>query len=144
MDMGLTYQLGYWFRRSSMSYTNLITSRSGHADYAQRWQNPGDELHTNIPSNLYTTNSARDLFYLGSEVLVEKGDHIRLQYINLNFEPAASWMNIPLKSLVFFGSVNNIGVIWRANRQQLDPDYAFGSESLKPAVTYSFGFRVKF
>ena len=144
MDVGLTYKLGYWFRRSSISYTNLITSRSGHSDYAQRWQNPGDEQSTNIPSNLYTTNSARDLFYLGSEVLVEKGDHIRLQYINLNFEPAASWMNIPLKNLVFFGSVNNIGVIWRANRQQLDPDYAFGSESLKPAVTYSFGFRVKF
>ncbi|QBO58387.1 SusC/RagA family TonB-linked outer membrane protein [Chryseobacterium salivictor] len=144
MDVGITYKFGYWFRRSSISYTNLINSRSGHSDYAQRWQHPGDEQHTNIPSNLYTANSSRDLFYLGSEVLVEKGDHIRLQYINLNFEPNASWMNIPLKSLVFFGSVNNIGVIWSANKQRLDPDYAFGSESLKPTVTYSFGLRVKF
>lgn len=144
MDVGLTYKFGYWFRRSSISYTNLISSRSGHSDYAQRWQHPGDEQFTDIPSNLYTVNSARDLFYLGSEVLVEKGDHIRLQYLNLNYEPDASWMNIPLKSLVFFGSVNNIGVIWRANRQGLDPDYAFGSESLMPAVTYSFGLRVKF
>lgn len=144
MDVGLTYKFGYWFRRSSISYTNLISSRSGHSDYAQRWQHPGDEQFTDIPSNLYTANSARDLFYLGSEVLVEKGDHIRLQYINLNFEPDGSWMNIPLKSLVFFGSVNNIGVIWSANKQRMDPDYAFGNESLKPIVTYSCGLRVKF
>lgn len=46
---------------------------------------PGDELNTNIPSNRYESNSARDAFYLGSEALVEKGDHIRLQYINLNY-----------------------------------------------------------
>lgn len=60
-------------------------NRDGHSDYANRWQKPGDELNTNIPSNRYESNSARDAFYLGSEVLVEKGDHIRLQYINLNY-----------------------------------------------------------
>lgn len=144
MDIGITYKLGYWFRRSSINYTNLISSRSGHSDYAQRWQKTGDEQFSNVPSNPYIANSARDAFYLASETLVEKGDHIRLQYINLSYEPNCSWMNIPVKSLVIFGAVNNIGVIWSDNRQGLDPDYAFGNESLKPVATYSFGLRVKF
>lgn len=144
IDIGITYKFGYWFRRSSISYTNLIVSRSGHSDYAQRWQNPGDENITNVPSNPYNSDSARDMFYLGSEVLVERGDHVRLQYVNLNYEPNISWMNIPLKSLVLFGSVNNIGILWKANKQGLDPDYSFGNESLKPVVTYSFGLRINF
>ena len=136
--------MGYWFRRSSINYTNLISSRSGHSDYAERWQETGDEQFTNVPSNPYIANSARDTFYLASETLVAKGDHIRLQYINLSYEPNCSWMNIPVKSLVIFGAINNIGVIWRDNKQGLDPDYAFGNESLKPVTTYSVGLRVKF
>ncbi len=144
MDIGITYKLGYWFRRGSINYTNLIYSRSGHSDYVKRWQKTGDEQFTNVPSNPYSAFSARDLFYLASEVLVEKADHVRLQYINLSYEPEISWLNVPVKSVVLFGSVNNIGVIWKANKHGLDPDYAFGNESLKPIVTYSFGLRVKF
>ena len=32
LDIGITYKFGYWFRRSSINYTNLISSRDGHSD----------------------------------------------------------------------------------------------------------------
>lgn len=145
LDVGLTYKLGYWFRRSSVDYADLVVSRNGHSDYAKRWQHPGDELFTDVPSITYNVDSSRDLFYNGSSVLVEKGDHIRLQFLNLNYNLTATrWTSLPLSSMQLFCSVNNLGILWRANTQQLDPDYSWGNASLKPVTTYSLGFRAQF
>lgn len=144
-DVGITYKLGYWFRRSSINYTSLISSRDGHSDYSERWQKPGDELTTNVPSNTYTANSARDTFYSGSSVLVEKGDHIRLQYINLGYQLNGDQLKgIPVKSIHLYCSASNLGILWKANKAGLDPDYNWGSYSLKPVTTYSLGLRAQF
>lgn len=105
----------------------------------------GDELNTNIPSNRYESNSARDAFYLGSEVLVEKGDHIRLQYINLNYSFSKEVLQtLKLKNLQLYCNINNIGILWRANKQGIDPDYNWGTYSMKPVTTYSLGLRTQF
>lgn len=145
LDVAIMYKFGYWFRRSSVSYTDLIMNRDGHSDYANRWQKIGDELFTDVPSNRYESNSARDAFYLGSEVLVEKGDHIRLQYINLNYSFSKEVLQaLKLKNLQLYCNINNIGILWRANKQGIDPDYSWGAYSLKPVTTYSLGLRVQF
>ena len=145
LDIGLTYKLGYWFRRSSVDYTDLVVSRNGHSDFAKRWQQPGDERWTDVPSFNYTLDSARDLFYNGSSVLIEKADHVRLQFLNLNYQLKPSrWANLPFASMQIFCSANNLGILWRANTQQLDPDYSWGNASLKPVTTYSLGFRAQF
>lgn len=144
LDVGLIYKLGYWFRRGSVNYTSLITSRQGHSDFALRWQEPGDELITAVPAFDGTANSARDLFYNGSSVLVEKGDHIRLQFLNVNYElTRALWATLPFSKLQFTGSVSNLGILWRANSQKLDPDY-YGYNTVRPAPAYSFAVRVNF
>ncbi|AQX51321.1 SusC/RagA family TonB-linked outer membrane protein [Elizabethkingia anophelis] len=145
MDIGITYKLGYWFRRNSISYSNLIGNNwDGHSDYQYRWQKPGDEKSTYVPSNLYSSNYSRDEFYNGSEVLVEKGDHIRLQYINLNYSFSKDFLkHVALKSLQVYFSASNLGILWRANNQGLDPDYV-GAYVLKPVSTYSFGLRAQF
>ncbi|AZB25989.1 SusC/RagA family TonB-linked outer membrane protein [Chryseobacterium bernardetii] len=145
LDIGITYKFGYWFRRSSINYTDLIVSRDGHSDYSKRWQNPADELWTNVPSNPYTTNSARDAFYNGSSVLVERGDHIRLQYLTLNYSfRKENLANLPIQNLQLFASANNLGILWKANKAGIDPDYNWGTYSLKPVTTYSIGLRTQF
>jgi len=145
LDVGITYKFGYWFRRSSINYTSLMSSRDGHSDYSQRWQKPGDEIFTDVPSNSYTANSARDTFYSGSSVLVEKGDHIRLQYVNFGYQLNASQLRgFPLKSLNLYCSVSNLGILWKANKAGIDPDYNWGTYSLKPVTTYSLGLRAQF
>lgn len=145
LDVGITYKFGYWFRRSSINYTDLIASRDGHSDYSNRWQKPGDEQWTNVPSNPYTTNSARDAFYNGSSILVERGDHIRLQYFTLNYSfKKENLVNLPIQNLQLFASVNNLGILWKANKAGIDPDYNWGTYSLKPVTTYSIGLRTQF
>jgi len=138
LQLGITYKLGYWFRRSSINYTNLFNSGKGHRDYADRWQKPGDELLTNVPVNPYTTNSNRDRFYEGASVLVEKGDHVRLQYINLGYDiPAFKGF----KRLHIYINIQNIGILWKANKAGIDPDFNLGSGRTIIPQSYSVGVK---
>ena len=138
----MIFKLKYYFKRSSISYNRLVSSKNGHSDYLNRWQQPGDELHTSIPSFVYPANSARDNFYLNSEVLATRGDHIRLQYINLSYQlPAKQRSKALVKEMSLFMVVNNVGIMWRANDLGLDPDNFNGAKVRK---SYSLGARFQF
>jgi TonB-linked SusC/RagA family outer membrane protein len=133
------YKFGYWFRRPSISYSALAKNLSGHSDYTLRWQQPGDELYTSVPSFVYPINESRDAFYALSETLATKGDHIRLQYINLSYDFDKKLIKkLSIESLKFYVIVNNVGILWRANKQHLDPDYA----DIPPGKSFTFGLRV--
>ncbi len=145
LQAGISFKFGYWFRRNSINYTDLFNSWRGHSDYALRWQKPGDELNTNVPVNLYTANSNRDAFYTGSSVLVEKGDHIRLQYINLGYDvKMPGTVKSTIKGLQIYCNINNIGLLWRANKAGIDPDFNTGTNNLIAPADYSLGVRAKF
>lgn len=120
LNFSLLFKFGHYFRNKSINYGNLFDSWDGHADYAKRWQKPGDELVTTVPSMQYPNNSNRDLFYQNSEDNIARGDLIRLQNIRLgcNFGLVDSKM----KGQLYIGA-NNVGLIWRKNKANRDPDY---------------------
>ncbi|MES2003017.1 MAG: SusC/RagA family TonB-linked outer membrane protein [Bacteroidota bacterium] len=143
----LTYELGFYYRRSSIFYNNAFASilAAGgmiHGDYAKRWQQPGDELVTNIPSFIYPATTARDEFYQYSEALVEKGDHIRLRDIQISYEPRINTRKRnPISSLRLYTYINNIGILWRANRSGIDPNSVSGiPEPRTMAIGMTIGF----
>lgn len=138
----ITYKFGYYFRKQSISYSTLFSSLNGTADFANRWQKPGDELHTNVPSMVYPANSSRDQFYNGSEVLIEKGDNVRLQYITISWDMEKLFKRLPAAAITLYVSVNNIGIIWRANKDHLDPEYTIGS--IPPSKNIAIGLRANF
>jgi len=143
LNMSFLYKLDYWFRRKSINYSDLYTQWNGHADYAIRWRSSGDELNTNVPSNLWVTNSARDMFYLGSSPLVESGSHLRLQYINIAYTITnLKLKGMSFKSLQVFLNANNIGLIWRKNNHNIDPDFNPTTSTYMPSSVYAFGIRV--
>ncbi len=116
-------KFGHYFVKKVTSYSSLFGSRDGLADFACRWQKPGDELHTNTPSMTYPANSRRDEFYRYAEINVMKGDHIRLQYITLSYNFSAKALSKYLPaSCNLYVNMNNMGIIWRANDQHIDPD----------------------
>ncbi|TXE01853.1 SusC/RagA family TonB-linked outer membrane protein [Algoriphagus aquimarinus] len=138
LSLNISYKLGYYYRRESVRYSPLLTGTPGHADYAKRWQNPGDEMLTEIPSLPAARNSNRDNLYIYSEALVEKGDHIRLQDINLAYR-------FPLKgkrasNLEIYSYLNNLGMIWKAADDPLDPDF----RTMRPLRSIAFGIRGTF
>lgn len=142
LSANISFKLGYYFRRSSVNYFSLFNSFIGNKDFSDRWQKPGDERNTNVPALLFPPNSTRDNFYTYSEVLVEKGDHIRLQDISISYTMDKNqWRQLPISNLQLYVYVNNIGILWRANSKGIDPDYSSG---VPPIRTISVGIKTKF
>jgi len=138
-SFNITYKFGHVFRRRSLSNDALYGGGANYemSDYNKRWQKPGDELATNVPALIYPSNGARTSIYTYSDVLVEKGDHIRLRDIRLGYTvPKVG--NLPFKSLNVFCYVNNLGILWKANKQNIDPDFVSGIPTPR---TIAFGLR---
>jgi len=136
LSVNILYKLDYYFRRSSIDYYGLFdpNKTTGNADFARRWQKPGDEKTTNVPSMVYPDDSYRDLFYMNSAALVSRADHIRLQDITASY--SFTKVNRYFKSMKVYGNVSNLGIIWRANKEGIDPDYGAGFPAPK---TFSIG-----
>lgn len=128
LSFNIVYKFGYVFRRNSMFYTPFYQgSSSGYPDFEQRWQKPGDEKFTNVPSMEYPANTNRDQYYQYSEILVVKGDQIRLQDIQLSYDYSRqAHPGLPVQQMRFYIYANNIGIIWKANHAGIDPDYVTG------------------
>ncbi|GGA92155.1 SusC/RagA family TonB-linked outer membrane protein [Puia dinghuensis] len=124
LSFNIIYKLGYVFRRNSIFYYDVFYGGSkGHPDYERRWQNAGDEKRTNVPSLDYPADPNRDNFYRYAEVLVERGDHVRLQDLQLSYELArAAHAKLPVSAIRFYLYANNLGILWKANHAGIDPD----------------------
>ncbi len=141
----LAFKMGYYFKREGISYTSLFSSGLGNGDFSDRWQHPGDEKITSVPSLIYPSNSQRDAFYQGSEELSEKGDHLRLQYITGDYTiPEKLSRHMGMQKLKIYININNLGILWRSNSSGIDPDYEFNRTALLPPRTVAFGFRADF
>jgi len=143
LSFNITWKAGYYFRRSSINYNELFNAGTkGHSDFSQRWQKPGDENNTYVPSMQYPSNNLRDAFYQFSSILVEKGDHVRLQDIKLIYNCNKQMLQrLPIQGLQFYVYANNIGILWRANHEQIDPDNTTGYPAPR---TIAAGFKIDF
>lgn len=142
LSVALSFKFDYYFRRKGIDYTSLFASGSGHADFSNRWKAPGDEAFTQVPSMPYPVSSSRESFYRSAEVLIDRGDHIRIQYINLDYAFEKSLAKkIGLKTLNVFANLANAGIIYRANKHHLDPEYVTSGFNLPPGQTLAFGLR---
>ena len=155
----ITYKLGHIFEKSPM-YWNSVVDGSIHESVADRWQQPGDEDITDIPAFYNGYNKARCYYYDDSDVRYLDAGHIRLQDISLTYD-------IPKKLLKNIGNVqlraqvSNIGLLWTANDEGIDPEYVpYGYNNLLTQMTseptiasrpgaklrpiYSFGIKLNF
>ena len=146
LSCNVVYKLGYVFRRNSIEYLGLFEGTSpGHPDFERRWQNPGDERHTHVPS-MPSPNQAlnlpRDVFYQNSEVLIEKGDQFRLQDVQLTYDLSRSkHPKLPMDQLRVYLYANNLGIIWKANHAGIDPDFV---STMPNPRTLALGIKASF
>lgn len=137
LSFNIVYELGYYYRRSSVNYANTFSGslnygnyNLAHGDLAKRWQKAGDEILTNVPSLVYPSNSSRDEFYTYSETLVERGDHIRLRDIQLYYDlDFAKQKSLPFRNARVYLYANNVSILWRANHSGIDPNAVTGMPS---------------
>jgi TonB-linked SusC/RagA family outer membrane protein len=114
----------YYYRRLSLSYSDLGTGAAPpHRDYDRRWQKPGDELFTGVPSFPTTFDPARDKVYGYGDALVEKAGNIRLREVKLSWNLTEKWKKkLHLAGGTLFIEGANLGILWKASSYDLDPD----------------------
>ncbi len=128
---------------------NLFAGRNG--DLANRWRKPGDEAFTNVPglafgaNTSFYTSTAR---YRESDLLVRSRSNVKLQQVMLSYSiPAALLGKAGLKSVTVSAVARNLGMIWVANKEKLDPDYLYvtgNNYQLPPLTNYSFRVALSF
>jgi len=145
LTVNVAYKLGYFFRKSSIQYGALMQTRAGHADYAQRWQQPGDEAGTSVPSFVYGDSYFSDVFYANADVLVRRGDHLRLQFVHLSWTLPERWgQRIGVKRTEWYANASNLGLLWTANAEGIDPDYPDDARQLPLSKSFTLGLRLTF
>ncbi len=146
LTVSISYKFDYYFRKKTISYYSLYQKGTQHADYSKRWVKPGDEVNTHVPSMIYPLQqSRRDEFFAGSSVNVLKGDNIRLQYIRASYEIGRQvWKKMPFRSIQVYSVVENLGLLWKANDEGLDPDYNVGNSTYLPPLRITAGLKLDF
>lgn len=141
-SINISYKLGHYFKRPSLNYSNLFASGIGNAEYSKRWQNPGDEQVTTVPALVYSNYpqfTNRNLFYENSEINFLPADNVRLEYINLGYSFNNMFKNSSfLNRLTLIGNISNLGIIWRKNKEGLDPDNYY---TFTPPAQFSITLR---
>jgi TonB-linked SusC/RagA family outer membrane protein len=144
VSVNVNYRLKYFFRRASVTYSGLLGNAiPTHGDYTYRWQKPGDEIFTSVPSLPLNVNTNRDTFYSYSNTLVEKADHIRLQDINLSYTVNKKELRrLPFDKVEFSFYASNLGILWKATNVDIDPDYP--NASYGRMCSFAAGLKVAF
>jgi len=142
-----TYQFGgHFFRPTMSSYvTNAYSKWDLSDDIADRWRQPGDENHTIVPA--LTSDYTAVNRYKYADVNVEKSDYLRWRQVSLTYNISSSLLSkIHISSANLTLSMSNIGLLWKANKAGLDPDYTsgLGSLNLPPEKAYSLTLNINF
>lgn len=137
LSFNITYSLGYFFRKPTVSYGNNYGLLANHSDYAKRWRQPGDEQSTVVPSLPMTANNNRDLFYRYSSALVDRADNVRLQDIRLGYRlGSGKQKGFPTGECYLLAT--NLGMVWKASKFGLDPE----NQRFNQPMVISLGFRM--
>ncbi|HTN37268.1 MAG TPA: SusC/RagA family TonB-linked outer membrane protein [Arachidicoccus sp.] len=123
LSFNINYKFGYYLFKPTLFYGTLARNGTGGTDYNKRWKNPGDENKTNVPSLTYPMSDERSSFYSRSDINVIKGDHIRLQFVDLSYTIQKMKQKSTIEQLQLYINASNLGIIWRANNIGIDPDY---------------------
>jgi hypothetical protein len=127
----LSFKSGFVFRRSSMgSGQEYASTPYYHMDYFKRWTQPGDEFFTDVPAWSKTTSSSTGwTLYRDSEALITNGASLRMQDIQASYLLPLRWHSKTTRKvdLKIFVGIKNVGIIWRANKLGIDPDYPMAS-----------------
>lgn len=148
----VNFKMGYYFRKPTINYSQIISGGTPYLnvnkDYDRRWQKPGDEALTSIPSMLYPFSETRDRFFQYAETNVERGDHIRLQDISIGYSfSQGHGKSFFLKNMQLSLYANNVGILWRANKSGLDPDAVpnnLDRRTIPPVRSIAVGLRGNF
>jgi hypothetical protein len=104
-----------------------------------------------MPSNTETNLQAWGTLAQFLNTTIDKASSIRLQEVNLSYNiPSSLISGTGLSNIKLYCQVSNVGLLWSASRDGMDPRYILNSTSsaattmLKPPRKYTFGLSFEF
>jgi len=142
-SFNIIYKLDYYFRRQGLNYSSLFSGGSLYMqDYINRWKQPGDEKNTTVPSLGYPVDPSRDFVYDYSSILVDRADQIRLKDVTLDYTFHKFHISgVSFRSVRFYVYANNMCILWKRNKDGIDPDAVYGYPSPR---SISLGLNINF
>ena len=140
----ITGKFGHKFRRPTFMYTDGF-DKNYHKDLEGIMAGNARQMGLpEIPAE-YTDYYYRYSWYVPYlNTLVENASHIRLREIYLGYDlPKKLCDKMKLGSIRIYSQIRNLGLIWAANKQDIDPDYISGID-IKPEASYTFGLNINF
>ncbi len=150
----ITFYMGYVFRKMDITSSYPSSSSGGLTGLlnnsqvlAGRWRQAGDEATAKVPG-LAKINLNSLEWYKNADINVLDASNIRFQQLTLGYSLPQTVINKikAFKSITANATVSNLGIIWRANKEGIDPDYANNSNftNLPPSVNYTFNLNFSF
>lgn len=156
-----SFKGGNVFRKPTASYREA-NSGTVHKDFEKRWRVAGDENMTNVPGTPVESGTAlnkRDKYFALSSANIREGDYIRFKELTLGYKFKNTNHNLPFKTCDLKFQVMNLGLLWTANDEGLDPEYlpqrgsnvSYNNDpnlglypGLAPTTSYTIGINVTF
>jgi len=141
----ITGKFGHKFRRPTYAYGDGFDYKNHHKDLKEIMGGRAQEIGLpEIPAE-YSNFYYRYSWYVPYlNTLVENASHIRLREIYLGYEfPKHICDRLKVGGIRVYSQIRNLGLIWAANGQGIDPDYISGSV-IKPEASFTFGLNVNF
>lgn len=145
LNFNIVYNLGHVMRRDvntfysgRMSHKGVLSNglKSGfqsgnvHADFDNRWRQPGDEEITDIPSFIASaalgSTNRNTAYYTKGDVNVVSASYIKLRDVNLSYQLPSEWLSrFRVQQLTVKGQLSNV-LLWKANKYGIDPEFQEG------------------
>lgn len=132
--------------------TGGFTTGNLHAEFVDRWQQPGDENRTDIPAyvvNRAISDTQRDInYYQFGSLNVLDASFIKLRDITLAYTvPEAVSRGLKTESIDLRVQLGNV-MLWRANDHGIDPEFQHAFRGTRGVLsrqgTLTFGVHIDF
>jgi len=159
LTANMIYNLGAVMRRDVNTFysgraSTFASSLGGNIneDFAQRWKQPGDEAHTDIPSyvaNIGIDGSRRNTdYYTLADINVVSASYVKLRDVTLGYDFSPRILrSLHVDAARVYAQSGNF-MIWKANKYGIDPEYQSFSQGMRsvPDFTHPFtlGLNVTF
>jgi hypothetical protein len=125
LSANIVFNAGFVMRRDvNYLYTGPITADLP-TEFGNRWQRPGDEKTTNVPSYVSpAADGARsDAYYTLGDINVVDASYAKLRDLTLAYSLPADWCKkAMMQSVSFRIGISNV-MLWKANHYGIDPEF---------------------
>lgn len=139
----ITGKFGHVFTKRGFGYNVGTEPQYVHESVEDVLAGGNDEL-PGLPTTYVHNYYIYSRYVNNLHTLVEDADHIRLRSVYLSYDlPNNMIEKVGLKNAKVFTEAKNLGLIWTANEDGIDPEYIRGFEQRLPKV-YTFGINIGF